>query len=522
MPLLSTGISRRRLVTAAAVGFPAILTCGRAFAAQDPFTQGVASGDPLADGFVIWTRIAPDIFAEDGMGGAPDGLPVRWEVARDEGFRHIVKVGEALARRAFGSTLHIEVSGLEPDRSYWYRFIAQGVNSPTGRAWTAPRPDAAVDRVRFTAASCSHWEWGYFSAYRHMAQEEDSRFTLFLGDYIYESPGQPLVGGRVRSYGDLPEADSLANYRRRYALHHSDPDLQALHAAAPAIAIWDDHEVQDDYSGIWSKQLDQLPPARFRQRRQAAYQAFVENLPVRLSRVMRPEGYRINNRLLWGRLAQFDALDGRQFRSPPACIEQGSGKGHMTAIDCPDLEDPSRTFLGFEQERWLYEGWNRSTAEWNVLVQNLLIAPMVFDTPKGPVIWTDTWNGFGAARRRLIDAMVSSGIRNPVTLAGDYHSFWANNLYRDFDKPGQKPVAAEFVVSSITSSGPPESFYKNAMHANPQIRYFDSTHRGYMAFDLGSDRLDVRMMAISDRTDREATARILHSASVEAGVPGLT
>lgn len=523
MRLSLPSTTRRSFLVGTAIGVPALLTHGRALAASDPFTQGVASGDPLPNGFVIWTRIAPDILAPDGLGGAPDNIPLRWEVAADQAFRHVVRAGDALARHAMGATVHVEVDGLQPDRPYWYRFIAYGVNSQVGRAWTAPAPGAPVQAVRFAAATCSHWELGYFSAYRHMARDEDSRFTLFLGDYIYESAGRPLSRekGIVRSYGDLPEADSLANYRRRYALHHSDPDLRALHAAAPAIAIWDDHEVQDDYSGIWSED-PALAPAAFVRRRQAAYRAFVENLPVRLSRVVRGQQFRINWRLQWGTLAQFDMVDGRQFRSPQACAAGlPSRKGHIAPIDCADFEDPSRTYLGFEQERWLYDGWSKSHARWNVLVQNLLVAPMTFASPQGPALWTDSWNGFGAARQRLIDAMVSSRLANPVTLAGDYHSFWCNNLFRNFDKPEERPVAAEFVVSSITSSGPPEGYYKAAMPNNPQIRYFDSSHRGYMSFDLTPARLDARCMAISDRADPRATLSVLHTASVAAGTPGL-
>jgi alkaline phosphatase D len=243
---------------------------------------------------------------------------------------------------------------------------------------------------------------------------------------------------------------------------------------------------------------------------------------VRLSRVVRGQQFRINWRLQWGTLAQFDMVDGRQFRSPQACAAGlPSRKGHIAPIDCADFEDPSRTYLGFEQERWLYDGWSKSHARWNVLVQNLLVAPMTFASPQGPALWTDSWNGFGAARQRLIDAMVSSRLANPVTLAGDYHSFWCNNLFRNFDKPEERPVAAEFVVSSITSSGPPEGYYKAAMPNNPQIRYFDSSHRGYMSFDLTPARLDARCMAISDRADPRATLSVLHTASVAAGTPGL-
>ncbi|WP_109809155.1 alkaline phosphatase D family protein [Sphingosinithalassobacter portus] len=518
-PLFST--NRRAVLRSAGIA-PALLLFGRSLAASDPFSLGVASGDPAANGFVIWTRIAPDPLAEDGLGGAIEGLPVQWEVAADPAFRAIVRSGETRTRLALGGAIHIEVDGLQPDRPYWYRFIAQGVNSDTGRAWTAPAAQATPQSVRFTAASCSHWEYGYFAAYRHMAAEEDSRFTLFLGDYIYENAGR-MPGDRpgiIRSYG-LPEADSLSNYRRRYALHRTDPDLRALHAAAPAIAIWDDHELQNDYSGIWSQE-PALTPAKFAERRRAAYRAFCENLPMRLSRVLRGDGYRIYRRMRWGDLAQFDMLDGRQFRSPPACIEgQDNYHGHMAPIDCADLTDPSRTFLGFTQERWLYDGWANSRAQWNLLVQNLLVAPMLFDTPAGRVIWTDSWNGFGAARQRMIDAMVETGISNPVTLAGDYHSFWTNNLYRDFNRVDQPPVAAEFVVSSITSSGPPQQFYEAAMPDNPQIRFFDSRERGYMRFDLNRERLAVDCMKISDRADRNAALSILHSATVENGRPGL-
>lgn len=515
-------LDRRRFVAGALIGAPALLIHGRALAARDPFALGVASGEPVPDGFVIWTRIAPDPLAADGLGGNAAVMPVRWEVATDDRFRRIVAQGDAVARPELASAVHVEVSGLRPERPYFYRFLASGLSSPTGRAWTAPREDTATGPLRFTAATCSHWELGYFAAYRHMAAEADSRLTLFLGDYIYESTatGERLKQ-TVRSYG-MPPALTLADYRRRYALHRTDPDLRALHAAAACVATWDDHEVEDDYSGIWAADRA-VTPAAFAARRTAAYRAFCENMPVRLSRVMRADGsFRLNRRLRWGRLAQFDILDGRQFRSPGACTTGlPTARGHMAPVGCADLEDPSRTYLGFEQERWLYDGWANSPARWNVAVQNLLIAPLTVEGPDGPTIWTDTWNGFGAARRRLIDAMIGTGLSNPVTLAGDYHSFWCNDLRRDFSRPTDPAVAAEFVVSSITSTGPPDQGIKAALPANPHIRYFDAAHRGYLSVDLSHDRMDTRCMAISDRTDRQATVRVLHAQSVEAGRPGL-
>ena len=512
----------RRHIVRGMIAAPALLLHGRALAARDPFALGVASGEPAPDGFVIWTRIAPDPLAEDGFGGNPAPLPVRWEVATDDSFHRIVMHGEAMARPELASAVHVEISGLQPERPYHYRFIANGLASPIGKAWTAPRATATPGPLRFTAATCSHWELGYFAAYRHMAAEEDSRLTLFLGDYIYETTA---TGERrkqtIRSYGMGP-AFTLADYRRRYALHRTDPDLRQLHAAAACIATWDDHEVQNDYSGIWPQDIA-VTPAAFVARRTAAYRAFCENMPVRLSRVMRADGsFRLNRRLRWGTLAQFDVLDGRQFRSPGACADGAASRsGHMAPLTCPDLEDPSRTFLGFEQERWLYDGWTMSPAHWNIAVQNLLVAPLTIDMPEGQSLWTDTWNGFGAARRRLLDAMVSTKLANPVMLAGDYHSFWCNDLRQDFSRPADPAVAAEFVVSSITSNGPPEQAIRAALPANLHVRFFDAAHRGYLSVDLSQARMDTRCMAISDRADRDASVRILHAQSVEAGRPGL-
>ncbi|MBB5712875.1 alkaline phosphatase D family protein [Sphingomonas xinjiangensis] len=514
-------LARRHFLAAGIAGAPAVLLSGRALAASDPFSLGVASGEPLADGFVIWTRIAPEPLAEDGSGGARMSAPVRWEVAEDERFARVVARGEAVAQPAMAGAVHVDVRGLRADRLYWYRFIAAGVNSATGRAWTAPAPAVDPAALHFTAATCSHWEAGYFSAYRHMTAEEDSKLTLFLGDYIYESTA---TGERakqmVRSYA-MPEATTLGDYRRRYALHRTDRDLQSLHAAAACVAIWDDHEAQNDYSGIWSQDAA-VTPAAFAARRLAAYRAFCENMPLRLSQVMRPDGsFRINRRFQWGRLAQFDAVDGRQFRSRQACVDGlPSRRGRIAPADCPDFADPSRTFLGFEQERWLYDGWARSNARWNLLVQNLLVAPMRFGKGDTAKLWTDTWNGFGGARSRLIEAMAATRLANPVTLAGDYHSWWMTDLRSDFDKPGERPVATEIAVTSITSTPPPGEGIKAAMADNPHIRYFEQGARGYLSVSLTDKSLEARLMAISDPRARHATSRILRRGLVENGKAG--
>lgn len=513
-------IDRRHFLIGAAVA-PAILSVAHAATRSDPFALGVAAGEPEQDGFVLWTRIAPDPLATDGLGGLSGAVPIRWEVAADDRLARIVAHGMAEALPTHGGAVHVEVTGLRPDRPHWYRFTALGVQSPVGRAWTAPAPEAMPARLRMTAASCSHWELGYFSAYRHMAEDAESRLTLFLGDYIYEDGVLPERRAQtVRSYG-MGAARTLADYRRRYALHRTDPDLRALHAAAACVAVWDDHEVQNDYSGISSQDRATAVP-EFLRRRAAAYRAYCENMPVRLSRVMRGDGsFRLNRRLHWGRLAQFDALDGRQFRSPQACVDGvASRRGRMAPLDCPDFDDPSRTYLGFAQERWLYDGFARSRARWNLLVQNLLVAPLKVATPTETLLWTDTWNGFGAARRRLIDAMVGTRLANPVTLAGDYHSAWLANLRQDFDRPNTPAVASEIVVTSITSNGPPADGIIAALPANPHIRYFDAANRGYTSIDLTPERLDVRCMAINDRRDPRSAVRVLHRAEVAAGRPG--
>lgn len=519
--MTSLPLARRQFLAVGLVGAPALLASGRALAVADPFSLGVASGEPLPDGFVIWTRIAPEPLAEDGTGGCRAPVPVRWEVAEDDRFSRIVARGEATAQPAMAGAVHVDVTGLRPDRPHWYRFVAAGVNSPTGRAWTAPAAGSDPAALHFTAATCSHWEWGYFSAYRHMAAEADSKLTLFLGDYIYESTA---TGERakqaVRSYA-MPEATTLGDYRRRYALHRTDRDLQSLHAAAACIAIWDDHEAQNDYSGIWPQDAA-VSPATFAARRLAAYRAFCENMPLRLSQVMRADGsFRINRRLHWGRLAQFDAVDGRQFRSRQACIDgEPSRRGRIAPADCADFTDPARTFLGFEQERWLYDGWARSNARWNVLVQNLLVAPLRFGKGADAKLWTDTWNGFGAARSRLIDAMAATSLANPVTLAGDYHSWWMTDLKRDFDRTNEAPIAAEIAVTSITSTPPPGESIKAAMPDNPHIRYFEQEERGYLSATLTRAALHAKLMAISDRRSAEATVRTLREGIVESGKPG--
>ncbi|NBB65522.1 alkaline phosphatase [Pseudomonas sp. ODNR1LW] len=513
----------RRLLLGGLVAAPLVLRFGHAQAQGGAyvFPLGVASGDPAPDGFVIWTRLATDPVAPDGRGGMGGPVAVRWDIAADEGFHRMVAAGEATADASDAHSLHIEVEGLRPDRPYWYRFTALGQQSPVGRARTAPAPNADIDRLRLAVASCSNWESGYFSAYGHMADEAPD-LTLFLGDYIYEYTRTGAQAANVvRPYG-LEEATTLAGYRNRYALHRTDPDLQRLHAVAPCLAVWDDHEIQDDYSGVWSK-TPGVTPNDFLLRRAAGYKAFYEAMPIRRTRLDARLQMPIYRRVRYGRLAEFFMLDGRQYRSKQACSDgPNGGKGQVvTDVACPDRLDPSRTFLGFEQERWLYDGLARSQAQWNILGQDLVMAGLRFGNGDAETrYWTDTWDGYPVARDRMTEALATLKPRNPVVLSGDYHSFWTNDVKRVSADPASATVATEFVGTSISSSGPPYDALMANMPNNPQIKFFDSRVRGYMSIEMDRHRLNTRYRAISDVRDPKAAVSTLNSWVVEDGRPG--
>jgi alkaline phosphatase D len=237
-----------------------------------PFTLGVASGEPTHDGVVLWTRLAPTPLALDGLGGLSKPVSVTWDVATDDAMRNVVRTGLVEADRRFAHSVHVEVGGLEPGRPYWYRFTALGQQSPIGRTKTAPAPSAEPERMRLAFASCSNWEMGYFSAYRHMT-EENPDLVIFLGDYIYEGTFPDAQADRIVRKHDGPTATDLASYRNRYALYRTDADLQALHAASPCLMTWDDHEVENDYANGWSEWME-TNPQDFLRRRAAAYQAY--------------------------------------------------------------------------------------------------------------------------------------------------------------------------------------------------------------------------------------------------------
>lgn len=488
-----------------------------------PFTLGVASGAPAHDGFVIWTRLAPNPLCSNpqepgGMSGP--GVPVEYEIAADENMRRIVHRSRPVAVAAYGYSVHAQVQGLEAGRPYWYRFICGDASSRIGRAMTLPRADATLQRARLGFVSCSNYEHGYFAAYRHLAAEHPD-FVLYLGDYIYEYT-DPKSTTVVRRHSDGRHADNLHTYRNRYAQYHLDEDLQRLRALSTSLITWDDHEVVNDYGEFRTQDFGD--PQRFMQRRGAAYQAFYENMPVTPAR--RPEGpfLRLYDRFTLGNLAQIHMTDARQYRSPAACY----GPPHnlpgrlVSPHECPELLSESRSMLGTAQEAWLMDGLASSQARWNILGQSLLTAQFKRrDKSSNVVFWSDDWNGYPASRRRLLRHIHEARVANVISLGGDVHSFWANDLKLDFDDPASPTVATEFVGSSISANGPTFDFAA-FLPENPHVRFFDKSVRGYVSVELTPERMTATFRAIDDPRDPNTAVRDLRTFIVENGRPGVT
>ena len=521
--------TRRRLITAALGGFGGLAAprLMRVAAAQNwrsgnPFSLGVAAGAPRPDGFVLWTRLAPEPLSSNPQtpGGMSGGdVTTRYEIADDPGMNKIVRHGSATAEQAFAYSVHLDVAGLQPGRPYWYRFLSGDAVSSTGRAMTLPAAEATLGKTRFGFVSCSNYEHGYFSAYRHLTAENPD-FVLFLGDYIYETIEEHRR--IVRRHSDGVEASTLPTYRNRYAQYRLDPDLQSLHAQVPAIVTWDDHEVQNDYADQWSQYFDD--PAQFLLRRAAAYQAFYEHMPVR-PMLSRPNGpaMRVYDRLTFGDLIEISVIDGRQYRSRGACYAPpNKGGGHLeTNASCPERLAAGRTMMGFAQEAWLYSGLSHSKARWNVIAQDVVMAQYRLRQDGIDAFSTDDWDGYPANRQRLLQHIYDSKVSNPVVVSGDIHSFFANDLKLDFDDSASPIVATEFVGTSISSYGPPYAPIAQALPDNPHVHFFDSRRRGYVVVDLAPEQMQVRMRVVSDAQDPKASIATFKSFAVEGGRPGV-
>lgn len=510
---------RAAMITAAAGAVPlggSAFGQGRPLFLNDPFSLGVASGDPTPDGAVIWTRLAPAPFEPDG-GLPPEAIEVGFEVAADEKFRRILRAGKTLARPESAHTVHVELHGLAPGREVFYRFHSGPAMSPVGRFSTAPAFGTALDRMRIAWASCQHYEQGFFTPYQDMVAQ-DPDLIIHTGDYIYESSWGP----QVRRHS-VPEPHSLTDYRVVHALYKLDPDLQAAHAAAPWLFIWDDHEVDNDYAGDVSEEPG-VSPETFFQRRVAAYRAYFEHLPLRRRSLVEENGrMRIWGQSSFGDLADVFLTDGRQFRTPMACPSPADRGGQIIAASCPELDDPARTYLGMRQERWLGSAFGRGPARWNIMVHPTLFSPFRGATVDGePGVWSDGWDGYPLARQRLTDLFARRPESNPILLGGDTHCYWASDIKTDYDDESAETVGAEFVTTSITSlRGGYESVSAN-LPQNPHIKHFDNREHGYGLLDLYKDRAEVDCRVVASPRHRDgAKAHSQAKFVVEAGRPGV-
>ena len=436
--------------------------------ADDPFQLGVASGDPTPDGVVLWTRLAPRPLEDGGMPNAT--VKVQWEVATDEQFANVVQKGDALATPQLGHSVHAEVSGLKPFHWYFYRFHVGDEVSPVGRTRTASAKNEMPEQLRFAFTSCQHFESGYFNGYPHM-QQEDLDLVVHLGDYIYEYKG---VDHRVRKHlGN--EIVSLDDYRRRYSQYRLDQSLQDTHRLFPWLVTWDDHEFDNNYANLVSEQ-DGVSPEAFLARRMNAYQAYYEFMPLRRRSFPQGPHMKLYRSCRYGQLADFSVLDTRQYRT-----DQPNGDGQKPMVD--KVFDPQATMLGDQQEHWLMSKLLQSKSTWNVLAQQVMMAPLNRGQGDDQRFSMDQWPGYEVSRRRLLNFFHERKIANPVVLTGDIHVNWVNDLQLGFQEANSPVVATEFVGTAMSSGGNGGNViaeYVRAAEQNDFVKWYNS-NRGYVS-----------------------------------------
>lgn len=485
-----------------------------------PFSLGVASGDPAADGFVIWTRLAPDPLAEHaGMPMA--AVPVRWEVAEDEKFAAVVRSGEGIARPELGHSVHVEVAGLKPQRPYLYRFHVEGQPaSPVGRVRTTPLPGAAAARVRIGVAGCQHWEGGWYTAYQHLAREPELDAVFHYGDYIYEHAGKSnfvvdAAGQEVSRQHAGGELYTLDDYRRRYAQYKSDADLQAAHHAAAFLSTWDDHEFDNNWAGAWDQ--DGTPPEVFALRRFVAMQAWYENMPVRRALFPTPQGLTLYRRVDYGRLLRVHLLDTRQYRSDQYC--EPNTKDHCR----PLAEQGPATMLGQAQEQWLGQGLGGDFG-WHLLAQQVMVMPFQYPASRRAGRTNlDAWSGYPDARQRLVDTIRKRGLGNVVVASGDVHKHHAGAIPERADDVLSTPVATEYVTTSIASGGDGSDIpagWESVLAENPHTVLL-SDRRGYQVFDIGRDLWRTDVVAIDEISRQGGRKSVIARLATERGKPGI-
>ncbi|KRC66650.1 alkaline phosphatase [Aeromicrobium sp. Root236] len=509
-----------------------VMSTPAASSTVSPFRHGVASGDPLPDAVVLWTRVTPTEQSLPGSGRGPRAT-VRWEVALDAAFTKVVRSGAVATDAGRDHTVKLDAMGLAPATDHWFRFTYADAVSPTGRTRTAPAPGSSPERLRFGVVSCANWQAGWFSSYRHLAERGDLDAVIHLGDYLYEyEPGKYSYGHRnedVRRHDPPRETVSLSDYRRRHAQYKTDRDLQALHAAVPFIVTWDDHEVAD---GSWAHGAfeHQAREGSYATRARAARRAYDEWMPVRISgTAVAGDGQKIYRRLQFGTLVDLSMLDLRSYRSK------------RVDEDDPEIDDSRRTITGEHQLAWVSANLATSPCRWKLVGNPVMIAPVrlpprpaaeefalsqtVSLTPlRSSTPNTDEWDGYPSDRRRLLGRVESAGTTDVVFLTGDVHTAWANEV----PGPGGSVVATEFVCSSITSNnvddfiGAPPRTVSLTLEAaiqteNPHVRFVNLDDHGHCVLEVTPERVQMDWYAVADRRDPRSGSRRLASWAVRSG-----
>jgi alkaline phosphatase D len=456
----------------------------------------VASGDPLADRVILWTRA-------EGAGAA--SVEATWRVARDPELRDVVVSGNARTGPERDYTVKVDAPGLAPDTRYWYAFSAGGHDSPTGRTRTLPAPDAAVDHLRLAFTSCANYPVGFFNVYGLIAQRPDLDLVLHLGDYIYEYANGRYGDGTALGRIPLPDREivSLDDYRLRYATYRSDPDLQEVHATHPFVCIWNDHELAGNAWRDGAGNHDPATEGSWRERRRAAVQAYLEWMPIRETG---PGGEgRIYRSFRYGRLADLCMLDARLVgRSAPARAPEAVA----------EIWDRRRSILGPAQEAWLFDELRRSKGDgiaWRILGQQVMLGQL--RGRNGLILDTDQWDGYAACRERLLELLKSERISDTVVLTGDLNSSWAQDICLDpYDRAvysprsGEGSLAVEFVTPAVTSPDvDPEKAEERAeiaLAANPHLKWVDLDHRGYAILDVTPEHARAEWYFVDTVTER--------------------
>nr|WP_244975965.1 alkaline phosphatase D family protein [Nocardia huaxiensis] len=531
-------LARRTLLksgAAAVVAGGAALTTGTAAADAPVFQHGVASGDPLPTGVILWTRVTPIADATPGSGrGEP--VEVRWEVARDGEFGNVVASGSHTATAETDHTVKIDATGLTPAADYFFRFTALGQTSRIGRTRTAPGAQDTPDRLRFGVVSCANYEEGWFAAYRHLAARDDLDAVIHLGDYLYEYArgAHAVVLPNVRAHDPANEIVTLADYRIRHGQYKTDADLATLHARVPFICTWDDHESAND---AWVDGAENHTPAKegeWQARRAAALRAYLEWMPVRA--VGTGAGAQLYRRLRFGTLAELSMLDLRSYRDQQLKAVTG----------WRDVENPARTLTGAAQMQWLTAGLTTSTAQWKLIGNPVMIAPLTLPTLDGTMagafaatlgtpssglpINLDQWDGYAADRQRLFTALRENSVRDVVFLTGDIHSSWAADLPIDpNDYPAGPTVGAEFVVPSVSMASIGDAAHlplrtasvvlENTIRGlNRHLHYSELDSHGYGVLHLDSTQSQMDWFYVGSVTDPNAGVR--HGASLAVPTGG--